>query len=68
MSIEGFYKSSYFLYERLQALTFKIAGISDFTARFPSAILQLGSVILMYLIPCKLTKNKYVGLISAAVL
>ena len=67
MSIEGFYKSSYFLYEWLQALTFKIAGISDFTARFPSVILQLGSVFLMYLIPYKLTKNKYVGLISAAV-
>lgn len=67
MSIEGVYKSSYFLYEWLQALTFKIAGISDFTARFPSVILQLWSVFLMYLIPYKLTKNKYIGLISAAV-
>ena len=67
MSLEGFYKSSYFLYEWLQALTFKIAWISDFTARFPSAILQLWSVFLMYLIPYKLTKNKYVGLISSAV-
>ena len=67
MSIEGFYKSSYFLYEWLQALIFKIAWISDFTARFPSVSLQLWSVFLMYLIPYKLTKNKYVGLISAAV-
>jgi 4-amino-4-deoxy-L-arabinose transferase-like glycosyltransferase len=41
MSIEGFYKSRYFLYEWLQALSFKFAGISDFTARFPSVIFQL---------------------------
>ena len=67
MSIEGFYKSRYFLYEWLQALSFKFAGISDFTARFPSVIFQLWSVLLMYLIPYKLTKNKYIGLISAAV-
>jgi 4-amino-4-deoxy-L-arabinose transferase-like glycosyltransferase len=51
----------------LQALSFKFAGISDFTARFPSVIFQLWSVLLMYLIPYKLTRNKYIGLISAAV-
>jgi len=67
MSIEWLYKSSYFLFEWLQALSFKLWWIDDFWARFPSVIAHLISVLLMYLIPTKICKNKYIGLLSALI-
>ena len=65
MSLEWLYKSKYFLFEWLQALCFKIWWFTDFWARFPSVIAHIFSVLLMYLIPTKLCKNKYVWLFSA---
>ena len=67
MSINWLYKSKYFLFEWLQAICFKIWWFSDFWARFPSVIAHIFSVLLMYLIPSKLCKNKLVGLFSALV-
>ena len=67
MSLNWLYKSSYFLFEWLQVLCFKLWWITDFWARFPSVIIQLWSVLLMYYIPKKLCNNWYVGLFSALI-
>ena len=67
MSINWLYKSKYFLFEWLQAICFKIGGFSDFWARFPSVIAHIFSVFLMYIIPSRLCKNKYVWLFSALI-
>ncbi len=67
MVLNWFYKNRYFLFNWLQALFLKYGWFTDFWARFSSVITQIISIILMYLIPVKLTKNKYVGLISAIV-
>ena len=67
MVLNWFYKNRYFLFNRFQALFLKIWGFTDFWARFPSVITQIVSAFFMYLIPYKLTKNKYVGLVSAAI-
>ncbi len=64
MSLEWFYKSKYFLSEWLQALCFKFWWMNDFWARFPSVVIHLVSMLLMYLIPAKLTKNKYIWMVS----
>ena len=65
MSINWLYKSSYFIFEWMQALFFKLWWISDFWARFPSVIFQLISIVLMYFIPVKFSKNRYLGLFSS---
>ena len=67
MSLEWFYKSSYFLFEWLQAICFKLWDINDFRARFPSVIAHLISILLMYLITVKFSKNKYFWLFSALI-
>lgn len=67
MILNWFYKNRYFLFNWLQALCLKIWGFTDFWARFSSVITQIISIILMYLLSSKLTKNKYVGLISAII-
>lgn len=65
MSINGLYKTSYFLFEWIQALCFKIWWLSDFVARFPSVIFQLICVVLMYCITVRICKNKCVWLLSS---
>lgn len=67
MTLEWLHKSKYFLFEWLQVLFFKIWWFNDFWARFPSVIVHIGSILLMYFIPYKLCKNKYVWLFSALV-
>lgn len=51
----------------LMAATFKIFGVSEFWARFPSAIAGITSIVLLYLLGKKIF-NPLVGLSSAAVL
>ena len=67
MTLEWLHKSKYFLFEWLQVLFFKIWWFSDFWARFPSVIAHILSILLMYFIPYKLCKNKYVWLFSALI-
>ena len=67
MSINWLYKSSYFIFEWLQALCFKLGWINDFWARFPSVLFQLMSIALMYFIPANLSKNRYVWLCSSII-
>lgn len=67
MAIDWLYKSKYFLFEWLQVLCFKIWWFTDFWARIPSVIAHIWSILLMYFIPYKLCKNKYVWLFSALI-
>ena len=67
MTLNWLYKSKYFLFEWLQVLCFKIWWFSDMWARIPSVIAQIWSLFLMYFIPSKLCKNRYVGLFSALI-
>jgi hypothetical protein len=61
------YKSKYFLFEWLQAIFLKIWWFTDFWARVPSVLSHIWSIILIYYITYKLTKNKYAWLISTLV-
>ena len=67
MTIDWLYKSKYFLFEWLQVLFFKIWWFSDYYARIPSILAQIGSILLMYFIPYKLSKNKYIWFFSALI-
>lgn len=67
MTINGLYKSSYFIFEWLQVLCFKLWEISDFCARLPSVLSHLLSIVLMYFITAKFSKNKYVWLFSSVI-
>jgi len=67
MTLDWLYKSKYFLFEWLQVLFFKLWWFTDFWARFPSVVTHIWSILLMYFIPCKLCKNKYVWLVSALI-
>lgn len=55
------------MYYWLVAGAFQILGISDFAARFPSAVLAIGGAILLYLAGRKLLGER-AGLISALIL
>src|SRR3972149_8722476 len=52
----------------LMAASIKLFGASTFAVRFPSAILGLGSVILLYFLARELFKEKLVGLAASMVL
>jgi 4-amino-4-deoxy-L-arabinose transferase-like glycosyltransferase len=52
----------------LMALSVKLFGISELAVRFPSALLGLGSIIMIYFIGRKLFKSNLVGLASALIL
>jgi 4-amino-4-deoxy-L-arabinose transferase-like glycosyltransferase len=52
------------LYSWSVALSFKLFGISEFSARLPSVICGIGSIILIFLVGRSLF-NAYVGLIAA---
>lgn len=65
MTTNWLYLSKWFIFERLQVLSFKLFWISDFTARLPSVLAQIWSIILMYIIPTKLYNNKKLWLISS---
>ena len=67
MTINWLYKSKYFLFEWLQVLFFKLWWFSDFWARIPSILAQVWSILLMYFIPYKLCKNKYIWLFSTII-
>lgn len=67
MALNWLYKSKYFLFEWLQVLFFKIWWFNDFWARFPSVIAHIWSILLIYFIPYKLCKNKYVWFFSALI-
>lgn len=67
IALNWFYKSNYFLFEWLQAICFKIWWFTDFWSRFPSVIIQICSIVLMFLFPYKLTKNKYIWIICALI-
>lgn len=67
MSIDWLYKSKYFLFEWLQVLFFKIGWIDDYWARVPSILAHIWNILLMYFIPYKLAKNKYVWLFSSLI-
>jgi len=41
----------------LEALSMKLFGVTDFAARFPSALLGFGSILLVYLIARELTQS-----------
>jgi len=51
----------------LEAVSFKIFGVSEFSARLPQALLGIASVILIFLIGRKL-KNELVGLNAGLIL
>lgn len=51
----------------LMALSMKFFGINEFSVRFTSAILGVGSSILMYLFAADLFKKKIIGFIAALI-
>lgn len=51
----------------LMALSIKIFGNNEFAVRFPSAILGVGAIILIYFIGKRLFKSKLIGFASALV-
>lgn len=52
----------------LMALSIKIFGVNAFAVRFPSALLGLGSIVMMYLLGKELFKERLVGFASALIL
>lgn len=52
----------------LMALSIKIFGITELAVRFASAILGLGSILLLYFIGNKLFKSRLVGFASSLIL
>jgi 4-amino-4-deoxy-L-arabinose transferase-like glycosyltransferase len=52
----------------LMALSYKIFGINEFSARFPSAFLGLLTIILVFFIFRKLFKNDYIAFVSSLIL
>lgn len=64
--IPAFENPPFFMW--LVALSFKIFGINEYAARFPSALMGVGSVILLYLCTKWLTRDSIAALFSATVL
>lgn len=52
----------------LTALSYKIFGINEFATRFPSAILGLFTIILVFFISKSLFKNDYIAFVSSLIL
>ncbi len=52
----------------LMALSIKLFGVTEFAVRFLSALLGLGSIILIYFVGKKLFKSNLVGMASALIL
>jgi len=52
----------------LMAMSYKLFGINELATRIPSAILGLGSMVLMYLTGLFFTKKKEVGFAAAIIL
>lgn len=52
----------------LMAGNYKLFGINEFTTRLPSAILGLGTAILMYLTGTFISKKKEVGFVASLIL
>jgi len=52
----------------LMAASYKIFGVSEFSTRFPSAILGLFTILFIYLLGKKISKEKIVGFGAALIL
>src|SRR3989344_2928443 len=62
----GDYKPGLYFYFVLPFVA--VLGLSEFAVRFPSALLGLGQVILIYFLAKEIFKSKQIGLISAFLL
>ncbi len=62
-----FTKPEYFLHNISQLLSFKIFGISDFAARFPSVIFSALNIPLIYLISINLFNDKKQAILSTLI-
>ena len=56
---------SYYIHNISQWLSFSLWWVSDWSARFPSVVFSLMSIVLVYLITKKLTNNPLVALMPA---
>lgn len=56
------------LFVWLEAISIKTLGASDFAAKFPSAILGLGTILLVYFLAQLISANAFVALYSAGIL
>lgn len=52
----------------LMALSYKIFGINEFATRFPSALLSVFSIVLLYVIGTHISQKKIVGFVAALIL
>lgn len=56
------------LYIWLEASSFKVFGISDFAAKLPTALLGLGTIVLIYFLTLELTGQAWLSLLAMLVL
>lgn len=52
----------------MEATSFKIFGINDFAAKFPSALLGLATILLLYFVTLELTGQAWLSLLALMVL
>jgi 4-amino-4-deoxy-L-arabinose transferase-like glycosyltransferase len=52
----------------LEALSMKVFGMTDFAARFPVAVLGFGTILLTYALAFELTGERWLSLLSMAVM
>jgi len=52
----------------MEATSFKVLGISDFAAKFPAALLGLGTIVLLYFLTLELTGQAWLALLAMMVL
>ncbi len=52
----------------LVAISYKLFGISEWSTRLPSALLGIGSVLMIYLLANELTKSRHAGFVAALTL
>jgi 4-amino-4-deoxy-L-arabinose transferase-like glycosyltransferase len=56
------------MFDWLEAGSFKLFGISDAAAKFPSVVLGFGTILLMYFLTLELTGDSWLALLAMAVL
>jgi 4-amino-4-deoxy-L-arabinose transferase-like glycosyltransferase len=56
------------LFPWLEAASFKLFGIADWAAKFPTAVLGLATIVLVYLLTMELTGDRWLALMSMLVL
>jgi 4-amino-4-deoxy-L-arabinose transferase-like glycosyltransferase len=52
----------------MEATSFKVLGINDFAAKFPAALLGLGTIVLLYFVTLELTGQAWLSLLAMIVL